>query len=104
MDWQTHILEALPESPKKEFLRKYLHQQNNIKDLILKVPYQNLYKYIVNKENLLLVFDLCQLTKGEKSDSSICSTHNEIMQAIRSSSMFYIKAYVLHRYHQIPLS
>lgn len=56
------------------------------------------------EEKLRLIYDLCQVNKGVKSDCSIFPTPNEVMQSLRLASKYLIKVDLLQEYHQIYIS
>ena len=101
-----HFCQKTKEKVKKE-LKKLMNA-----GIIEKIPANESAKWISpagfmlkdkKGEKLHHVCDLHELNKGEKTDSSIFLTPNEVIQSLKSSSKFYIKVDLLQGYHQIEL-
>ena len=56
------------------------------------------------EEKLHLICDLRELNKAVTTDNSVLPTPNEVMQSLKASSKFYIKADLLQGYQQIELA
>ena len=53
------------------------------------------------EEKLRLICDLRELNKAVTTDSSVFPTPNKVMQVLKASSTYYIRADLLQGYHQI---
>ena len=57
-----------------------------------------------NEEKLCLVCDLRELNKATTTGNSVFPTPNEVMQSLKASSKYFIRADLLQGYHQVELT
>ena len=56
------------------------------------------------RKRLRLIGDIRQLNKGVKTNCSMFSTPNKVIQSLKYASKYFIKTDILKGYHQISLS